>query len=703
MVKLCKYNKAKAFTLVEILVAMTLLGIFSAAAMPLFTQLFSLRTGINKHVAACINKNPNPSWYTNETGSSVIPTETADSPCYFGIMSVFDDKSNAVNTAIRFAQSGTENQKTAAKKLLRAACDAGGARACDYFINTCIKSGSNAYPYCDDINSFTDLTYYLHQNRGTSTNKGIDYINSTLDKMLIKAVPKLVEEIKNACDHNQMPALSSAAFTQNLNDNFSCNLSSAKLYIQSCNEGNNIDCKTAFDNNFNTSCTAVKTNWEAAPSGNYQLTADGNPEITPTREVYCEMSNYASAAISGCNANPFIPNDCTEGYNNFYNRTCEGIFYYLKIPEDRIYSLTTNGLPPTNSLVPTTCTIDSECINSGPGTKCQDGSVYAGLNTDGHYIFAAPIDQSGGIKWAQDMMKVVVGAYSKDDGIENTDKLNAATDKFSPYYGANICKGLKDDSFLDRNDWYIPSINELKYLLSNEEQITSFTRNSNYMSSTETGRSNYYYATSPTVPSTIISAYIGAKYTSSRLRCISRIETVSMSCPNIGDRCSDETIYAGNYNGNNLYIPKYDSSPGVTWNNGTSGNISTGANSLYNGQINYQKLTTSPITFNIDAPFPAVNLCKSLNEANGNIGTSFDGGVTYHNDWYLPSVNEFTLIYNNKTKGVFKTSLYSTGFYWTSTEYSDTHSYYNLLNSGSTYGYNWKIANYRVRCVRRSY
>ena len=112
--------------------------------------------------------------------------------------------------------------------------------------------------YCDDVNSYLDLTYYLHLNKGTTTNPGAIYIRGQLEGMLPKMVQSLVNEVSYAKGNDQLPKGDSYDPPQHLGENIASELDVAQIYIRGCNLGFDAACKVAWDKNYNTSCTKVK-------------------------------------------------------------------------------------------------------------------------------------------------------------------------------------------------------------------------------------------------------------------------------------------------------------------------------------------------------------------------------------------------------------------------------------------------------------
>jgi hypothetical protein len=79
-------------------------------------------------------------------------------------------------------------------------------------------------------------------------------------------------------------------------------------------------------------------------------------------------------------------------------------------------------------------------------------------------------------------------------------------------------------------------------------------------------------------------------------------------------------------------------------------------------------------------------------------------GYGGYNDWYLPSRDELTILYQNRISiGGFATSTFGGGFeyYWCSTEYNNNGSFAWVRDFGSGYsGNGGKNGYYRVRAVR---
>jgi len=739
-------QKKDGFTVMEILVMLLITGVLIAVSMPIISKTQWLVTGSDKNTTKCItskkiqmrpsavylyqnefnvnhripdaSKFPtmyvtnDPYWYDQTTGVVTEPSSFYDFYCNSAYNDIYNDKSNSIATTIWFADHGKTSEKLIAKALLKGVCDKKGGQACDYFINSCIKNGSTSVPFCDDTTGYLDLTSYLHYNKTDTSNTGALYIKEKLDKLILRNIEKITNEVDYACIIAQKPT-GSPIGGDNLNSNIACTYLGKDRYIKACNYGNKDACLYAYNNDYNKSCYAVKNAWPSAPTGKYKLTSNGTPLTNATRQVYCNMSSLGSAAISGCSANPRVPNDCINAYNNVYNRSCSGIFTYLTPPEDGVYQLSSATAGTVSNMsqltfTDTACTTNAECIAKGPGTKCADGTIYAGVSTDTPSVplFATPVNQSvSRTNWANPKNQIIVGAQSSEDGVYNTKALLKATDIFSPYKAAQMCNNRRTGMNYERDDWYLPSINELKFLMTNVSTIAHMASNSAYMSSTEYDKLNYNYAKYVSAPAPankyaeapppyVTNSYT-AKADTQRVKCMSNIEGVS--CSEIGETCTDGAIFAGIYNGVKLYTTPTDET-NASWNNGKIGHTKTNAIDTKYGYNNLVTLSTSPVNTYSDTPFSAVNKCAELNQGNTGsaVGATFDNGVHYYRDWYLPSKDEAYKLYLYRDLGAFASTF--TGSYATSTEYSANYERAYNWTGGTEY----KYTSFSIRCIRRN-
>lgn len=122
-----------------------------------------------------------------------------------------------------------------------------------------------------------------------------------------------------------------------------------------------------------------------------------------------------------------------------------------------------------------TCILESQ--NLKLGQHYQGGIIFYLDESGVHGLMTAEHDQAVDTKWGRNGE---TGANSVSDGMSNTNKI-------VDYLGVNsncaacFCKNLKDGG---HNDWYLPSINELKMMHEKQFQIGNFVIGE-YCSSTE--------------------------------------------------------------------------------------------------------------------------------------------------------------------------------------------------------------------------
>ncbi len=156
------------------------------------------------------------------------------------------------------------------------------------------------------------------------------------------------------------------------------------------------------------------------------------------------------------------------------------------------------------------------------GTRCADGTIYAGVSPDGNNpMYTTPCDygqtwngtactgSAVGLSWNNGSTSyTTTNVTSGVTGATNTSDLNALTGNADyPYIAAEDCAGLNSGSGTDgHTDWYLPAASELNVLYNNNGVIGNFnTSGSWYWSSTEynvnnadhqkfsTGNQNGYY------------------------------------------------------------------------------------------------------------------------------------------------------------------------------------------------------------------
>lgn len=156
--------------------------------------------------------------------------------------------------------------------------------------------------------------------------------------------------------------------------------------------------------------------------------------------------------------------------------------------------------------------------------------------------------------------------------------------------------------------------------------------------------------------------------------------TVPSSCTNVGDTCSDGSLFAGfmvyGTSCEAIYITDVNQSTGRQW---SSENINTGADDYIDGAVNQAWIVANETL----SQYPAFETCENLTRHG-------------YSDWYLPSKVEYDLIVTHKVAiGGFNST-----DYWTSSEYNSSQGRdvdFLTWNSGS----GSKSNSYDVRCIRR--
>lgn len=157
-------------------------------------------------------------------------------------------------------------------------------------------------------------------------------------------------------------------------------------------------------------------------------------------------------------------------------------------------------------------------------------------------------------------------------------------------------------------------------------------------------------------------------------------------CPNIGDLCSDGTIFAGEIDyglgSERLYVRDRNSGSSE-WKNGGGGVDDIIPDSNIDGRANRRNMVSYNPTI-----FDAFEACEGLS-ANG------------YNDWYLPARDESVLLASNASAiNASAQENFVLGWNWASTEVGTGSGTLVSFNSGAVAS-TGKAGNYPVRCVRR--
>jgi uncharacterized protein DUF1566 len=170
--------------------------------------------------------------------------------------------------------------------------------------------------------------------------------------------------------------------------------------------------------------------------------------------------------------------------------------------------------------------------------------------------------------------------------------------------------------------------------------------------------------------------------------------------PVVGDFAQGGIVFWIDETGKNgLVCAKSDQSSGVVWFAGT--NSYTGANDdgHYAGEANTAKIIEVQGTVGNDYDTYAALICNELQITEG--GKTFD-------DWYLPSKQEFNLMYLDRTTintiaisnggNAFATGDYPS--YWSSTEGNNGDAWIQTFRDGSQFRSSKSNTHNRVRAIR---
>jgi hypothetical protein len=168
--------------------------------------------------------------------------------------------------------------------------------------------------------------------------------------------------------------------------------------------------------------------------------------------------------------------------------------------------------------------------------------------------------------------------------------------------------------------------------------------------------------------------------------------TVTADCPNIGNVCSDGSIYAGlSPDGNKaMFTTTAANETGAPWNDGTVNSLDTSLancgsseSTCRTGQNNTTFLATADSSSAAGIqPHNAAQYCENLT-AHG------------QTDWYLPARDELNVLYTNRTT----IGGFASNWYWSSSERNSVLAWRQHFTNGfQDYG---KVSTNHVRCVRR--
>ncbi len=161
--------------------------------------------------------------------------------------------------------------------------------------------------------------------------------------------------------------------------------------------------------------------------------------------------------------------------------------------------------------------------------------------------------------------------------------------------------------------------------------------------------------------------------------------TANPACPVIGNVCTDGSVFAGfNVYGtacSPIYVATTNQSTAIGW---STEDITT-TTDFIDGKANQAWVVANrPI-----ANYPAMQLCENL-------------GLHTKTDWYLPSVNEMTTLFINRTAiNASSSQNFATQDYWTSTGRGQYEAFGLSVGNSGIVSYVDDAVTSDVRCVRR--
>ena len=157
----------------------------------------------------------------------------------------------------------------------------------------------------------------------------------------------------------------------------------------------------------------------------------------------------------------------------------------------------------------------------------------------------------------------------------------------------------------------------------------------------------------------------------------------------IGDTAQGGIIFYLDPSGcHGLVCALTDQSSGIRWYAGSFGNTQAKGDGIYTGKTNTSIIIASHVAIGDDGSTYAARMCNELQIT--------EGGVTY-GDWYLPSKFELNEMYLNLHQQ--ELVVFSSYYYWSSTEVDRNNAWSQNFEKGDQYKENKKLNN-AVRAIR---
>jgi phage replication-related protein YjqB (UPF0714/DUF867 family) len=309
------------------------------------------------------------------------------------------------------------------------------------------------------------------------------------------------------------------------------------------------------------------------------------------------------------------------------------------------------------------------------GSTCGGGDlVYAGDSPSGGALYTtsfpfAPVTWNDG----SSSNLTLTNQSNPVNGAANTSVLAVADANgwiggVQRHMAAATCGGL---SYGGYQDWHLPSLQEATVLNANRASLPIGT--GQIWTSTEKDTS---YAHSYDIGTGSVTTQ-DPKWAVRRVICV-RSGPASVS--------GSGAVYAGESpSGGTLYTTSIRLAP-VSWNDGSSSNLTlTGRSDPIDGAIN-------------SLPLASADANSWIGGTQRHLAALTCEGLIYagHSDWYLPSLQEVTVLYRNRASLPI-----SSGQIWTSTEKDTSYAHSYDIGTGAVTTQDPKWAIRGVQCVRR--
>lgn len=174
-----RYSKRKGYALSILMVALVVISIGVAAAIPLLSMKKDTLANTSKYVKECI---------VDQSASNLSTTACAGA--VDGLTKGFNKDYESVLYYLSIA-----TYRNRALNIIKASCDEGGGRACDIFIDRCAVSSSS----CNLSSSVNDLYNYITMT-SSDVNDGKSYLVTRGADFYLQRMSNFNTSVKNACN-----------------------------------------------------------------------------------------------------------------------------------------------------------------------------------------------------------------------------------------------------------------------------------------------------------------------------------------------------------------------------------------------------------------------------------------------------------------------------------------------------------------------